>query len=666
MTYPRLLASDADPGSAEMVSFAADVSRPLLVVGNGPSACFPAYDRIPANPVVFRLDWFFTESHYHFGRHVDAFFHAEPNAGLELKLADEIRSGRYTVDRLLSPLRLQSTRTGEQHGNALLTLGLTEADPWALIAGHPRLARHFMGSMRPSAALQALGFGLAAGFRKIYLSGIDLFEHKDARYGRSLSQETAKAAGHPDRISGHGVDSGHDIDFDLAFAKSCLLEFPDAEIVNLGEQRHLRQLIPPAPRSPAPRSPAVAGDAAAATLATQPTQMQGRPKSHLSISPDDAGGQVVFRTSAGAGTQFALINGRKCGYVTLASGNYHHGARALARSLRQVSDVPLIVMCTPGTNKLALQRSGIECVDVPEIINPVTDRKGVQSRFAATYTKLNAFRLNFLDRAVFIDSDTIVRRSLDDLFERDGFCAVPDAGWGTDNEGFNSGVFGYQPSREVFDDMLNQVARLSSADGGDQGFLNEYITDWTRLPIEYNTTKRIFFAHPGLFNDHDVRVIHYVGAKPWIQHKGNDDYAELNSLWFEYLEDFELRDLLRDWSLKLPGAEKDIAPAPPPEQSKPPSPAAKSGTPAKPPLRQGHRKGRELLGAGDVAGAERIARRNLAENPRSVANLKLLRDVSLKQRRLGDATALGSRVVTLIAANLIAGRATPSGTSGRD
>ena len=195
--------------------------------------------------------------------------------------------------------------------------------------------------------------------------------------------------------------------------------------------------------------------------------------------------------------------------------NYHHGVRALANSLRRVSSIPLLALCTHDADQAALTASGIHVIEVPEIVNPNRIRR-IQARFAATYTKLNVFRLDFLDRLVYLDGDTVVLQNIDELFAGDDFAAAPDAGLDRANgKIFNSGVFAVTPSHELFHSLLDRLGNTASYDGGDQGFLNNIFTDWRRLPQEYNTTKRMFAHHPALFNAEEIKVLHYVGVKPW-------------------------------------------------------------------------------------------------------------------------------------------------------
>ena len=156
------------------------------------------------------------------------------------------------------------------------------------------------------------------------------------------------------------------------------------------------------------------------------------------------------------------------------------------------------------------------------------------------------FRLDFLDRLVYLDADTVVLKNIDDLFSTSGFAAAPDAGIERPSlDTFNSGVFAADPSYELFEDLLRRLPYTPSKDGGDQGFLNNVFPDWHRLPPEYNTTKRVFSHHPELYVHDDIKVLHYVGNKPWEPSEADGRYEEIDRRWVEHLEGWELRELLQ-------------------------------------------------------------------------------------------------------------------------
>lgn len=566
MATMRSVPRGREPGDRELESFAHLVHRPLVVVGNGPSSAMPRHEVIPADAVVFRMNWFFLESHYHFGTRVDGWFSAVPHEQLESLLAAEVRAGRYDLERVLTPTEIASGRDGDRWGNPFTGLGdraPQSLDSWSLTARHPRLARHFMSRPGlPTTGMQALAFGLAAGFRDVYVAGIDLYESKDARYGYTVPEQVEASLKAKDLAPGY--EDAHGLGTDVAFLRACLTEFPDARVTNLSASETLALYLP----GPTP----LADPGRAMSPATVPHLGEPKERPTITLPGVRAVAPVEVREPL-EGRLFAELDGRRCAYVTVVSGDYHHGARALANSLRAVSEVPLLVLATPDADSAAMRASGLHVIDVPAISNPVTagTLRGagraakVQSRFAATYTKLHAFRLGFLDRVVYVDADALVLANIDDLFGGDDFAAAPDSGLDLPTgEVFNSGVFAVTPSAELFARMIAALRTTPSYDGGDQGFLNVFFDAWRALPVEYNSTKRLWSHHPATVDDEDVKVLHYVGVKPWQPEAAGGRYDELDQRWLEHLRDWELRELVRDLRHRAAGAPSamDAGPTP--------------------------------------------------------------------------------------------------------
>jgi hypothetical protein len=526
MSHPRTHPLAGTTGVAADAVYSDDLHRPLLIVGNGPSAAVPRHDLLPDDPVVFRMNWFFLEDRYHYGDRVDGFFYSIPNSLLEQRLLEVVLERTYDVRALLSPMKIAAGRDGESHASHLPWSGLAQLDHWELIARNPVLGRFMMSRPLPTQGAQALATALELGFRDITLCGIDMYASDQARYGYAIPDEV-RAALQPKDLE-PGYEDAHSLDRDLDFIDACVLQFPDARIRQIGPSRALAERFEPPPQRE--RHNTFAGVAA--------NTWQAKPKRSVTISGTD---QTSVDVGAAVELPFTVIGGRRCGYVTFVSGPFHHGARALARSLAAVSDVPLLVMCTPSADRAALRASGLQCIDVPEVFNP-NDLDTRSGRFAATYGKLNAFRMTHLDRAVYLDSDMIVLRSIDELFEMSGFLAVADHGLDHEYDRFNSGMFAFEPSAALFESMLDRIRDTTSYDGGDQGFLNEFFSNWERLPHEFNVNKRWFAHHPNLFRLETVRVLHYVGIKPW-QHEGDSPYDELYHLWFEQLSAGELIDV---------------------------------------------------------------------------------------------------------------------------
>jgi glycogenin glucosyltransferase len=206
---------------------------------------------------------------------------------------------------------------------------------------------------------------------------------------------------------------------------------------------------------------------------------------------------------------------------------YLPGLRALGNSLRESgSRERRIAMVTDDVSADA--RRELERLDwEPRRITPIENPNGPDdllfARYAGVFNKLNVWRLDDLEKAVFLDADTVVVRNVDDLFQRPAVSAAPDF---FRPDRFNSGVMVVEPSRTTYDALVRGLAGSRSYDGGDQGFLNEFFSDWYawpvehRLPIGYNVHHFVYqflCNHPQLKQgfDGELRIVHYTLQKPW-------------------------------------------------------------------------------------------------------------------------------------------------------
>lgn len=218
----------------------------------------------------------------------------------------------------------------------------------------------------------------------------------------------------------------------------------------------------------------------------------------------------------------------KKAYVTVCCGGdgYVAGVEVLGHSLvASGSTETRLAMVTGDVSAPARGRlldQGWLLRDVEPIGNPTQDTL-LFPRFANVFTKLRAWGLTDYDRVVLLDADTLVLQNVDDLFERAGFAAGPDF---LLPDHFNSGVMVLEPSASTLARMMEALSRHPTYDGGDQGFLNAFYSDWYampvehRLPVGYNMASFIYQflrAHETLHAtlERDVKVIHYLLQKPW-------------------------------------------------------------------------------------------------------------------------------------------------------
>jgi glycogenin glucosyltransferase len=163
-----------------------------------------------------------------------------------------------------------------------------------------------------------------------------------------------------------------------------------------------------------------------------------------------------------------------------------------------------------------------------------------------TLTKFHVWTLTHYERLVYLDADTLVLQNIDSLFEvQADFAAAPDVGW---PDCFNSGVFVCRPSMDTYRRLLDKTAEVGSFDGGDQGILNDFFSDWSispnaRLPFVFNVVSTAFYSYRPAFMRYkpDIRIFHFIGEnKPWLSRfdpPSSQNY-EMKQLWWKYYDYF--------------------------------------------------------------------------------------------------------------------------------
>ncbi len=254
-------------------------------------------------------------------------------------------------------------------------------------------------------------------------------------------------------------------------------------------------------------------------------------------------------------------------YVTLVTNpDFAKGARALARSIQACgATAPLWVMSTyEGAEVEALRQWGAKIVPVcvPEVSaafcarhgraavhakNPFT--KGTKPAFhdpLNNFAKLRLWQLTDLDRAVFLDADTLMLRPCDRLFAYPEFAAAPNVYEGLgDFFRLNSGVFVAAPCAATYGRMIEVLdAPEAYWPRTDQTFLQAFFPDWHGLPHIYNTLQYVSINLPELWNVPATHVLHYQYEKPWQRdHPKAAQLQPLIDLWWQVYEQGSFPDL---------------------------------------------------------------------------------------------------------------------------
>ena len=496
----------AKPGlSDDLYAHFRDSSRPCLVIGNGPSAAGVDYSRIPDDAYLFRCNWFFLENDYLFGKTVDAYFWSVYNAGLH----QEILRARehYDIKNYLFPFILNDNLNIPGPDFELSPA----FDHWALLAKEPFFARAMMSRPLPTQGVQMIATALQLGMREIHVVGIDFYANPDQRYNYAVPENVKKHLKEKD-FSG-GYEGNHALAVDMKFLELTLSRYPDAKLYS----HSLNKKYPSLFLDPPPAARPMRGVSAKA----------GR----------DAGASAIRRNR---------VTGKdeRVAFVTFATENFRFGVKALAGSLAKVSDIPLVVMVHPEDARLVDGIPNATACVVEPISNP-NALKGHQERFAKTYSKLAAFGLTFLDKFVYVDADAILLQNIDELFDLDGFHAAPDIGFNAVTDEFNSGLFVSGAGARLFADMTARIAETTSSDGGDQGFLNEFFKGQVNfLSRNYNCLKRVYTELPIYYEQDEVKVLHFVGVKPWDSYNEiNTKFRKLDALWFSMLSPIDQAEL---------------------------------------------------------------------------------------------------------------------------
>ena len=106
-----------------------------------------------------------------------------------------------------------------------------------------------------------------------------------------------------------------------------------------------------------------------------------------------------------------------------------------------------------------------EIVMRPELNIPQNDQNPnllLRPWITKTFTKLNIWTLTSYTKIVYLDTDVLVLKNIDDLFQRDELSAGPEDLW---PDVFNSGVLVIEPSMSTFTRLIKEAKSKPSWDG---------------------------------------------------------------------------------------------------------------------------------------------------------------------------------------------------------
>lgn len=228
-------------------------------------------------------------------------------------------------------------------------------------------------------------------------------------------------------------------------------------------------------------------------------------------------------------------------YVTyLSSDDYVEGALVLHASLKRVRSkyrlVALLTVDISAHSEATLAAFGIrikrllETAKVPEDLRQRNAAQNLVS-WNMCFDKLFIFELTEYEQIVYVDCDMLVRRNIDELFERPHMSAVAAGRNFPGNESWvdlNAGLMVVHPQPGLLQKIMATLpaALKSAANQSDQTLLHHYKKDWPNSPAlhldeSYNIFietldhyVRVLGYH--LFGKNRIAIPHFTGAiKPW-------------------------------------------------------------------------------------------------------------------------------------------------------
>uniref|UniRef100_H2ZQR1 glycogenin glucosyltransferase n=1 Tax=Ciona savignyi TaxID=51511 RepID=H2ZQR1_CIOSA len=229
-------------------------------------------------------------------------------------------------------------------------------------------------------------------------------------------------------------------------------------------------------------------------------------------------------------------------FVTLVTNDlYCDGALVVAQSLRSHgTKKDIVVLTTPHVSAACRSRLAV-LFDHVVLVNILDSNDSAhlallhRPELGVTFTKIHCWSLTQYSKCVFLDADTLLLTNVDELFERNELSAAPDSGW---PDMFNSGVFVFKPSMHTFQELIQLADNQGSFDGGDQGLLNTYFSEWStsdsskRLSFLYNMHSTSTYSYSPAFKQFgkDTKIVHFIGnPKPW-NHKYNEQTGQVEIL----------------------------------------------------------------------------------------------------------------------------------------
>jgi glycogenin glucosyltransferase len=169
-----------------------------------------------------------------------------------------------------------------------------------------------------------------------------------------------------------------------------------------------------------------------------------------------------------------------------------------------------------------------------------------------SWAKLRLWGMHVYDKIVYLDTDTLVLKPVDELFDYPQLSCVPDP---SPIQICNTGVLVIEPALGEFERMHEFIEKRHLYHGiGDQSLINSYFGKFTPLPAQYNALRISNRGFGVMLKNDRLKIVHFVCKKPWKCGRSEMDtcgcgYPSLNKVWYSYFDEACAgHTCLEDWN----------------------------------------------------------------------------------------------------------------------
>lgn len=203
--------------------------------------------------------------------------------------------------------------------------------------------------------------------------------------------------------------------------------------------------------------------------------------------------------------------------ATFCNEEFAKGAYALGYSIKEHHSPQLRMICLVPMNMNVSYVNMLSTFWEIRYINVFKQH----SSSRVSWGKISIWNLTEFSKVLYLDSDTIVIRPVDELFKFKELSCAPDPNI---VQFCNTGVMIIEPNQQKLADIMYFAKNTKELMNiGDQVYINKFFGQYNVIHPKYNTLVMGY-------EDPNSYILHYVGKKPWEMEK-------TKSIWWQKWEE---------------------------------------------------------------------------------------------------------------------------------